>query len=102
MAEDLVIGGNPNEPRPERPTAVSVEDSALATKVRKRATKVQEDSTATGEIESVTLEKDGRQFTIAKSIYDMEMAKPEKREDIKEGERILLRNPDLVGAKVVK
>jgi hypothetical protein len=30
------------------------------------------------------------------------MAKPETREEIKPGEPIYLRNPDLIGAKLVK
>jgi hypothetical protein len=102
MAEDLIVGDNPNEPRPERPSTMAATETETGKRVGRKAKAVQEDITSGEEIESVTLEKDGRQFTIAKSIYDLEMAKPEKREDIKEGEPIYLRNPDLVGAKVVK
>lgn len=102
MPDEPIVGQNPAEPRPLRPTAVSVEDSELGKKVTKRAKRVLEDQKSGEDIESITLEKDGREFTIAKSIYDLEMSKPEKREEIKEGEPVLLRHPDLVGAKVVK
>jgi hypothetical protein len=102
--EEYTVGSNPNEPRPERPTtsALSVEQTETGQKVTKRSRKIVEDQVSGNEIESVTLEKDGRQFTIAKSVYDTEMAKPETREEIKAGEPIYLRNPDLIGAKLVK
>jgi hypothetical protein len=105
MPEDEnIVGSNPNEPRPERPTsnALSVEQTETGQKVTKRTRKVVEDQISGNEIESVTLEKDGRQFTIAKSVYDVEMAKPETADGIPAGQPIYLRNPDLVGAKLVK
>lgn len=106
--ETTTVGSNPNEPRPPRPesgtttaTALSVEDTVTGKTVRKRAAKITEDQKAGGEIESVTLEKDGRRFTIAKSVYDAEMAKPETADKVEPNQPIFLRHPDLVGAKVV-
>lgn len=94
------VGGNPNEPRPPRPEGISIEQDPTGQKVLKRSRKVQDDISGATEIESVTLVKDGREFTIAKSIWDVESAKPETAKDIKEGQPVLLRHPDLVGAKL--
>lgn len=98
--EPGTVGGNPNEPRPPRPEGISVEQDATGQKVTNRAKKVQEDTFSGNEIESVTLVKDGREFTIAKSIWDLENAKPETLKDVKEGQPVFLKHPDLVGAKL--
>jgi hypothetical protein len=84
-----------------RPTAVSVEDTELGKKVTRKSKAITENISGASEIESVELEKDGRKFTIAKSIWEVEKLKPESIKDIKEGQPVLLRNPDLVGAKEV-